>query len=153
MKVLNKEVKECKDCPCYSEEELMSGNVGWCNIVEEYAGQKMPEDCPFTKPITKEVIESFGFIYNYRADLGKLETPEHSCNPFQCILKDVNFCNSSRSVDLKMTYLGTRNNPNIYRMEVYERNFFEWYAVFEGKVNNPTELEFILNSIGVIESK
>ena len=148
VKVWGEEIDSCWKCYHHGRTDF---DELCCSYTGTIIKSDINEDCPFSKPITKEVIEGFGFIYNYNADLENMETPEHSCNPYQCILKDVSFCNSSRSIDLKMTYLGTLNNPNIYRLEMYERNYFEWYSIFEGRLNNPIELEFILKSLGVIE--
>ncbi len=102
------------------------------------------------KILDREDIESIGFIYNYRFNKDLGDTEQHSCNMFQAILKDVPFCNSSRDIDLKITYLGKDYNPNVYRLEMYERNYFEWYPIFEGNIKNKSELKILLKQLEII---
>ena len=133
MKVLNKEVKECKDCPCLDSLDIdgspfctmLSKDIKDCNVIDK--------DCPFIKPITKEVIEGFGFIKTkssgYNLFVGKL---------------------------IKFNIIYNYNN----RLCLIEKFFIDKLSerpnslvLFKGTINNPIELEFILNSVGVIESK
>lgn len=132
MKVFNKKVNHCKQCPCYSSEELASGDFGWCNVVEEHVSQEIPKDCPFNKPVTKEVIEGFGFKF----EGGKLRE---------------NFLDSFNFKDkIRLEYWYKDKALTIININ---RGIFEEYpdVIFKGTINNPIELEFILTSIGVIE--
>ena len=127
MKVFNKEVEECCLCPCLDHLD-MDGSP-YCNILQEDIKDCniIHKDCPFNKPVTKEVIEGFGFKYLRK---------------------------------------GWSENSKIYRknrgegFEIYSRNNESFHitkanglVLFEGAINNLVELEFILRSVGVIESK
>ena len=63
VKVWGKEVSCCRDCE-YLEEALdgCENIYRYCNKGKYYLDDVdvLDKDCPFTKPITKEVIESFG---------------------------------------------------------------------------------------------
>lgn len=57
MKVWGKEVKYCRECNYCSD-----GNVcSYTGEYQQYSFEEIDKDCPFSKPITKEVIEKFGF--------------------------------------------------------------------------------------------
>lgn len=124
MKVLNEEVEDCCLCPylgSYSMNEepcckLDKKDIEDINVI--------PEHCPFNKPVTKEVIEGFGFL-----EIPKL-SPKH--------------CDIYRREDNLQIMVG----KNIVEINTY----YEYEStLFKGTINNPVELEFILRSIGVIE--
>lgn len=123
MKVFSKEVNHCKQCPCYSSEELASGAFGWCNVVEEHVSQEIPKDCPFNKPVTKEVIERFRF-------------EKTSNKAVRCFEKGI----------YSLYWFG----GNFISIDV-ELEEYKQQQIYRGTINNPVELEFILTSIGVIE--
>lgn len=115
MKVWNKEVSCCEDCD-YENKEFHC-----CQI--DYSIDNI-KDCPFNKPVTKEVIEGFGFL-----EIPKL-SPKH--------------CDIYRREDNLQIMVG----KNIVEINTY----YEYEStLFKGTINNPVELEFILRSIGVIE--
>ena len=135
----------------YGDGEYAENSIDQLNVKNVISSFLEKEVCIRVKYLDSEDIRSMGFIYGYRKDPDILDTDNHSCNSYQCILRDVDFCNSSRSIDLKMTYLGTENNPCVYRLEMYERNYFEWFPIFEGNIKNKSELKRLLKMIGAIE--
>jgi len=68
MIVYDREIKACWMCPYYDAPKSKL-DEGWlCHadsheIEESHKNSTIHKDCPFNKPITKEVIESFGFKY------------------------------------------------------------------------------------------
>ena len=63
MKVWGKEVNNCGNCACYNADEF---GCGCGNLEIDFPWnfnpyQNIYEKCLFSKPITKEVIEGFGF--------------------------------------------------------------------------------------------
>lgn len=130
MKVWNKEVNDCCLCPYlgnYSMDEepyckFSKKDIEDINVI--------PKHCPFAQPITKEVIEGFGF-------------------------KTVTFCNIVRfELGIYRLYW-FEDVPNFISLECicadYSGTDGYLTLIFRGTVNNPIELEFILHSIGVIE--
>lgn len=97
------------------------------------------------EPITEDEFKSLGFIYKYKPDFNRIDSKEHSCNIWQCILLDFRSCNSSRDIDIKVTYLGDKHHPLRYRIEMYEKNHFEWFTIFEGKILDSEDLKVLLN--------
>jgi hypothetical protein len=131
MKVFNKKVNHCKQCPCYSSEELASGAFGWCNVVEEHVSQEIPKDCPFNKPVTKEDFEKFGFKELSHSNIHLLKFKQGDF--FTMYSPYNNHCIIEKGIINEMSTLP------------------ESLLMFKGTINNPIELEFILKSIGVIE--
>ncbi len=132
MKVFNEKVEDCCLCPylgSYSMNEepyckLDKKDIDDINVI--------PEHCPFNKPITKEVIEGFGFKF----EGGKLR---------ENFLDNFNFKDK-----IRLEYWYKDKALTIININ---RGIFEEYpdVIFKGTINNPVELEFILKSIGVIE--
>jgi hypothetical protein len=62
MKVLNKEVTTCLHCPC-SHPFIHEEYTCRCNLTTKLIDttKGIDEECPFLQPLTKEVIEGFGF--------------------------------------------------------------------------------------------
>jgi hypothetical protein len=67
MKILNKEVTTCLHCPC-SHPFIHEEYTCRCNLTTKLIDttKGIDEECPFLQPITKEVIESFGFKQSFR---------------------------------------------------------------------------------------
>ena len=133
MKVFNKEVNSCSECVMFDAE------YGNCNYKyykstykEDSGGSKrinMFKQCPFAQPITKEVIEGFGFKFNkYWKDYS--------------IYRKNDSMYSKDEIDLWIAY-----HNKWYVVYIKTNHVGE----FKGIVNNPQELEFILRSIRVIE--
>ena len=99
-----------------------------CSYTGTVIKSDINEDCPFSKPVTGELIESYGF-------------KKHNNGGFY---KD----------NYRLWLLGD-NTLLIYKdiEETFEDTCDVRKLVFGAKdvVNNPVELEFILKSIGVIE--
>jgi hypothetical protein len=123
MRVWNKEVSCCEDCN-YENKEFHC-----CQV--DYSIDDI-KDCPFNKPITKEVIEGFGFYHFY--------------DDFTFGVYTKNMENDHR---WNMTYDYSDKSCRI--IEVDSNNSEIFGETFIGTINNPIELEFILRSIGAIE--
>ena len=61
MKVWGKEVNSCGTCPCANRDMMDEPYCNILNIDGEFHYNTIHKDCPFSKPITSEVIESYGF--------------------------------------------------------------------------------------------
>ena len=126
MKVWGKEVKYCKECNYCSEGNTCS----YTGEYQQYSYEEIDKDCPFSKPITSEVIESYGFKFITNKYI--LPTYEKVCgNMTQCI------------------YLGQDFNGSV--TTIFLKKGEEIVILFKGKINNPVELEFILKSLGIVE--
>ena len=139
MKVLGKEVNSCDTCYLSRLfEDSTSGTdirCGWNNlyIFDAYEHSYIHKDCPFSKPITSEVIESYGF---------------KNCN----FTINSNFTKYSKSIDNISHWLLWYNiEENVYTIEkVVGGMYLAPFIKFVGKINNPVELEFILKSFGSV---
>ena len=129
VKVWGKEIDSCWKC-------YHHGHTDFDELCCSYTGtvikSDINEDCPFTKPITKEVIESFGGEVAYIPEAYK----EDILFWFNNKKYLVHIHNHDRIVPL-LIITDTEKCCNM--------------DVFKGTINNPIELEFILKSIGVIE--
>ena len=143
MKVWNKNINSC--CDCYH----CDGDS--CNITNEFLNNRseiINVNCPFAQPITKEVIEGFGFT----------KLPEYfSASSAYLLETDKLFFPYSRGY--KINYLIESHSDNtfiIFKFRYIDNVRYEdlvagSISIFMGTINNPSELEFILRSIGVIE--
>ena len=131
VKVWGKEVNSCKECNYYNQEYD-------CNLIGMFLSEDIDiskdisKDCPFSKPITKEIIESFGGEVAYIPEAYK----EDILFWFNNKKYLVHIHNHDRIIPL-LIITDTEKCCNM--------------DVFKGTINNPIELEFILKSIGVIE--
>ena len=135
MKIFNKQVNCCNDCPMIDRSEDRFTEPK-CNV-ERYADVSkkntiISKDCPFGKPVTKEVIEGFGFEYKV------FKTFSYFKNPLF-----LRWYENKEGVYLQ---LKPKNEILIYKQQDEGKDI-----LFQGEINNPEELEFILCSIGVIE--
>jgi hypothetical protein len=130
MRIFNEEVFNCGQCPLVIRDEYYVG----CQKLDKefYSFDTINKDCPFNKPITKEVIEGFGFYHFY--------------DDFTFGVYTKNMENDHR---WNMTYDYSDKSCRI--IEVDSNNSEIFGETFIGTINNPIELEFILRSIGVIE--
>lgn len=123
MKVWNREVKECNDC-------------GFCEYIVDIDGKtafrcketgylvrhdSIDDQCPFNKPITNKVIESFGFK-------SKFIEPDNQYHLREWVLLDF--------------------GKNIYEIYKY---MVPKSTVFKGELNNSEELRFILKKSKIIK--
>lgn len=142
MKVWNEEIKNCGDCP-YVE----SYNREWTCEYDEHEittgfNLDIDEDCPFDKPITRNVIETFGFTiikeldYNIKGQL----SPE---NPFKFYELDYDLDDNELIIEefSQGKMLG----------QSMDKNTFDSRIIFEGVIDNPEELKFILISLNIIK--
>ena len=132
MKVFNEEVNCCQDC-YFLNHVGMDGEDSYCNkLHKDVTEHSIEKDCPLNKPITKEVIEGFGFKF----EGGKLR---------ENFLDNFNFKDK-----IRLEYWYKDKALTIININ---RGIFEEYpdVIFRGTINNPIELEFILRSIRVIE--
>ena len=102
-----------------------------CSYTGTVIKSNINEDCPFSKPITKEVIEEFGFKY--------IKTHPGTTESY------FEFPDSEWGLDFDPNWKG------ILYIRIYVFGCDGDTTYFAGTVNNPIELEFILKSIGVIE--
>lgn len=151
MKVFNKEVEECCMCPCLDHLD-MDGSP-YCNMLQKDIKDcdTIDKDCPFNKSVTKEDFEKFGFNYFPKYILshkGAFVLERNDLYP--------KIGNTDITVDYLVEWYDNRfaifilqHNEN----EIYENQVLGAPRQFIGTINNPIELEFILQSIGIIESK
>ena len=129
VKVWGLEIDSCWKC-------YYHGHTDFDELCCSYTGtvikSDINEDCPFSKPITKEVIESFGGEVAYIPEAYK----EDILFWFNNKKYLVHIHNHDRIIPL-LIITDTEKCCNM--------------DVFKGTINNPIELEFILKSIGVIE--
>ena len=125
MKVWGKEVKYCKECNYCSDGNICS----YTGDELQFSFEEIYKDCPFSKRITKEVIEGFGFKY---------------IKPWVTLEDGAIYENNLYG----LTHFYKSNTISIWESLQYN---LEGDIYFNGKINNPVELEFILKSIGVIE--
>lgn len=137
MKVWGKEVSCCNDCTYFYKD----GDILECATDElkhlkslDKVEYKMyaHEDCPFSKPITKEVIEKFGFIFRYN---------DFTFEVFNKTKDSIS--NYNLEYDYSSHWC-TINTCNLDDTEIYSE-------IFKGEINNPEELRFILTSLGIIK--
>ena len=136
MKVWGKEVEYCISCSYCSSYEprcILAKIDLWEGTL------KIHKDCPFSKPITQEVIESFGF-----------KRTGHSIRDWYEIegFWDLPISPSYRISKYILQHDYQLNGIKIIGKiagDALEDTFYE------GKCNNPIELEFILKSLGIIE--
>ena len=126
MKVWGKDINICSECRMYSSDEYDSGcNQLFKNFnIKFNPYQGIDKECPFSKPITKEVIEGFGFKFIINK-----------------------FILSTYTKDNYKIYLGNNFNGDI--TEIIDTSTDK--RLFKGVINNPVEMEFLLKSIGVIQ--
>lgn len=124
MKVLNKEVEECCLCPCLNHLDL--DGSPYCNMLQKDIkdSNTIDKDCPFNKPITKEVIEGFGFKGQ-----------------------------EANSVYYKMEGYRLVYWPNKpYRITSVFKTYTDGdeVKIFDGTITSKPHLEFILQSLNII---
>lgn len=131
MKVYNEEIFSCENCPYVIRGEYFCGcqNIG----KEFFNFDEIHPDCPFSKPITKDVIEGFGFTLNHTARNSTMYSIFKNEYSIFLYCRENNYFEISNCHDVKMI-----NNSRV-----------EW--IFKGIINNPIELEFILRRVGAIE--
>jgi hypothetical protein len=130
MRIFNEEVFNCGQCPLAIRDEYYVG----CQKLDKefYSFDAINKDCPFNKPITKEVIEGFGFYHFY--------------DDFTFGVYTKNMGNDHM---WNMTYDYSDKSCRIIEVDSNDSEIFG--ETFIGTINNPIELEFILRSIGAIE--
>ena len=126
VKVWGKEIDNCiscKYCSAYEPRCLFADLDLWEGGIHK--------DCPFSKPITKEIIESYGFEY--------IKTHPGTTEAY------FELPDSEWGIDFDPDW---NSKPFI---RIYEFGCDGDTTFFSGVLNNSIELEFILKSIGVIE--
>ena len=128
VKVWGEEIDSCWKCYHHGRTDF---DELCCSYTGTIIKSDINEDCPFSKPITKEVIEGFGFKY--------IKTQPGTTESY------FEFPNSEWGLDFDPNWKG------ILYIRIYVFDCDGDTTYFAGTVNNPIELEFILKSIGVIE--
>ena len=125
VKVWGLEIDSCWKCYHHGRTDF---DELCCSYTGTVIKSDINEDCPFSKPVTKEVIEEFGFKY--------IKTHPGTTESY------FEFPDSEWGLDF---------DPNWKSILIYVFGCDGDTTYFAGTVNNPIELEFILKSIGVIE--
>lgn len=128
VKVWGLEIDSCWKCYHHGRTDF---DELCCSYTGTVIKSNINEDCPFSKPITKEVIEEFGFKY--------IKTHPGTTESY------FEFPDSEWGLDFDPNWKG------ILYIRIYVFGCDGDTTYFAGTVNNPIELEFILKSIGVIE--
>ena len=135
VKVWGKEIDSCWKC-------YHHGHTDFDELCCSYTGtvikSDINEDCPFSKPITKEVIEGHGF--EIIKEQGK------SFQARKCFKSNIKSIEGKYDIN---GYWDIVISSDLY--VIINEESFGKTTYFRGTVNNPVELEFILKSIGVIE--
>ena len=133
VKVWGLEIDSCWKCYHHGRTDF---DELCCSYTGTVIKSDINEDCPFSKPVTKEVIEGFGF------------NPIIPCNIENKEKYDVTHWTMNMYGD-GFQILHVYPYEGIYDIS-YGCNEYN-KPLFCGKINNSVELEFILKSIGVIE--
>src|SRR5574344_1350193 len=130
MRIFNEAVFNCGQCPLAIRDEYYVG----CQKLDKefYSFDTINKNCPFNKPITKEVIEGFGFYHFY---------DDFTFGVYTKNMENDHMWN--------MTYDYSDKSCRIIEVDSSDSEIFG--EIFIGTINNPIELEFILRSGGVIE--
>lgn len=143
MKVFNEEVSCCNDCPMIDRSSDRWSdpkcNLSYGTNVSD-KNKTISKDCPFDKPITKEIIEGFGFV----------NTKQYSDElVFQKNISDYEFYELSLQEDNRVIIEYWSQEKLVTK--VLPKETWGCFNIFAGEINNPEELGFILHSIGVIK--
>lgn len=144
MKVFNREVKNCIECKFYDyrQDKCMYLGLRTANRLNEFNFKPFKEifdECPFNKPLTKEDIESFGFVFATKSiddwyyKEGEYETEQFNTNRFYKL--QLQF--SRKDEICKICAIDTDNSE---------------YILFNGKITSKPHLEFILNTLNIIQN-
>lgn len=131
VKVWGREISCCRECTQYTKEFYTCQLIGDMDSNEIDTSIEIHKDCPFSKPITKEVIENFGFNY--------IKTHPGTTESY------FELPNSEWGIDFDPVW----NGKPFIRIYVFGCDGDTTH--FSGVITNPLELKFILKSIGVIE--
>lgn len=126
MKVFNKEIEDCCLCPYLGNYSLDEEPYCRFNKKDITDINVIPEHCEFNKPITKEVIEGFGFKQYNKPHTYHFWMFPTLINP-----------------QFKMTKM----TETEYIIEDLVNHIF----VFKGEINNPEELKFLMICLGIIK--
>ena len=128
VKIWGKEISKCNDCDyCYYSQyedyKCTQEPLRYTGYIEP---KEIHKDCPFLQPITKEVIENYGFI------------------------KTMEWLNNSNVYKNHPFFMSFNDDKfTIFTISAFVDT--EGKILFQGTINNPIEFEFILKSVGVIE--
>ena len=145
VKVWGKEIDNCGKCfLCREIEDSTSGtniSCGWDghNVFEDNQLYRLNKDCPFSEPITKEVIEGLGFkenITNSTFEADKKYTSKY---------RDYYNINGIWIHEI----IGSSKYQITFNGNKYEKVMCPEMK-FCGTINNSMELKFILKSLGVL---
>ena len=128
VKVWGEEIDSCWKCYHHGRTDF---DELCCSYTGTVIKSNINEDCPFSKPVTKEVIEEFGFKY--------IKTHPGTTESY------FEFPDSEWGLDFDPNWKG------ILYIRIYVFGCDGDTTYFAGTINNPIELEFILKSVGVIE--
>ena len=134
VKIWGKEINICGECLHFSYNDC---GICDCNMLykefelELDPNKNVSKYCPFLQPISKEVIESYGFKY--------IKTHPGTTESY------FEFPDSEWGLDFDPNWKG------ILYIRIYVFGCDGDTTYFAGTINNPIELEFILKSVGVIE--
>lgn len=146
VRIWNQEVSNCSQCPlCISLIILTTRDCYYCNDLKVVmngndADSEIHKDCPFTKFITKEVIEGFGFKYTGGQMIANGRQDYEGIFPILGLLH-LSYKPTNKKIIIK--------HPNYIRDG--SGKFENYINLFEGTINNPEELKFILKSLNIIE--
>lgn len=139
MKVWNKEVEDCSECPHLNHVGMAEDK--FCNILQEeiHWKVKLLENCPFNKELTKEDIEKFGFKFK-----------SHSVRDWYILegFFDLPISPAHRVQKYTMQHDYSLRGIKIIGQLVGD---IEEDTFYEGKCSNPQELEFILKLLNIID--
>ena len=137
VKVWGLEIDSCWKCYHHGRTDF---DELCCSYTGTIIKSDINEDCPFSKPITKEVIEGFGFKLSNILEADSDEIIE-------------GFEKYINENDRIILHFSAKYGIVIYKSHCYNSTSGNWEQIdlFKGTINNPIELEFILKSVGVIE--
>lgn len=140
MKVFNEEINNCADCKysdMYNQECNFTDYIKLKEGMDVNYFKEIHFDCPFNKPVTKQDIEDFGFVFTTKSiddwyyKEGEYETEQFNTNRFYKL--QLQF--SRKDEICKICAIDTDNSE---------------YILFNGKISSKPHLEFILKSLNII---
>jgi hypothetical protein len=135
MKVFNKKVEECNDCPCLDHLD-MDGSP-YCNMLQKDIKNSniVDKDCPFNKELTKEdILDLSGERYEMLDKFDKISFKFHNCYV------------------LNLYHDTTYHKGNVEIKEAFDVECFpgKVRTLFSGTITSKPHLEFILQSLNII---
>ena len=146
MKVWDKEIEACWMCPYYDAPKNKN-DTGWLCTADDHNLENgnnsvIHKGCPFNKSITTEVIRNFGFIItkDLEYEIHGQFLPEDSFHFYE-----LNYDLDDNKLFIEEFY------QSILLGRPIDKGKFDSITIFDGVINNPEELKFVLTRLNIIK--